>query len=165
METFWTRPFGENCSSFISSTLHWLTGLNSLISSALYQTKRIITTEDITIDLMLEIFERRKITSTILPPYMCEKIIKKENVGTFPHMKIIFIGGASIAGLSLDRFKEIFPNATFSAGYGSSEIDIITIINSMNDKPGSSGKILRNCDVKVNLIGSNNLVYNLMNIF
>ncbi len=91
--------------------------------------------------------KKRKVTMLLTPPYMLETFVKMDKGEIFEDVRQLFIGGASVIGLSYEKVRKIFPNAQFFMGYGSSEADIITF--SLSAKEGSSGKVAANIEVKV----------------
>ena len=83
----------------------------------------------------------------MIAPYVCDQFVKFDDGETFEDVKNVLIGGASVCDLDFDAIKKIFPNAKVTVGYGSSEADFLSLSDCA--KPGSSGRVVPNTEIKV----------------
>lgn len=128
---------------FCYSSLHWLSGINSLLYCTRASVTRIITTEAFSPPQCLELIERHRVTKFFASVYQLIVLAKLNEV---THRDI-----SSIRLVATSGCKVHMPNGRVAINYGLSELsDTIaaTIANLMNE---SLGELLPG--VKVKIIG------------
>lgn len=150
LNSVWADPLGKNCSCFYFSTLHWHTSICLLACSALFDIKRVISSQNSSPELIMDIIERRDITSTFIAPYMIQKILICDSKREIKCLKSILVGGATLNEKLMENLQKIFPNAVIKGIYGSTE-SIIVAVDVEGKKFGSSGTLVDNIKIKVSL--------------
>lgn len=113
----------------------------------LYGGKRIITTKEFDPKLMLEIFEKYNVTTTIANPMILPSIFDCDSK-PLPSMKFFFIGGLHVTTEMCERSKLLFPNALVCHAYATTETAVLAF-NMTNTKQESVGHLYGNVKIKV----------------
>lgn len=123
---------------FCTSSLHWITGLASLLMGTLNGSTRIITTEPFSVEMQLRIIETYKVTVALGQSYHLLEILKsglisKSDLTSLKHMAV---GGSKIPVSVVEEFTSYMPNGSVGNAYGLTELASIAAI----DFPKFSGK-------------------------
>lgn len=137
--------------SLTFSTTYWVTGFYPAITVGFpHQDVRIITRQRFSIDILVELIEKYKVSSMIMPPSQAMEIVNSEKflASDFSSLKSAFVGGSMVSSSLRQKLKETIPSVKFNVAYGMSEYGVTFPLGSENDT--SVGKILiSNAEVKI----------------
>ncbi|CAO1335168.1 unnamed protein product [Diamesa serratosioi] len=146
-------PFWQ-CSSrnrdilFNFSTIYWATGIIFQTVGTLYGSKRIITSQSFDPELMIDIVNKYKVTTTLLLPSLLSSVLQCDKIKPLPSVKVLMCGGSVVSKELCERASPYFPNGIIASVYGTSEADFVTIAFP-NVKHGSTGQVCANVKVKI----------------
>ncbi|XP_046737330.1 4-coumarate--CoA ligase 1-like [Diprion similis] len=132
----------------------WITGLLAMLLPVGNKSTRIVppTFEEYTV---CELLERLKVSYSKFSTTMINRLLKSDasNKYDLSSIKSVICGGENPLTTSRNAFAKKLPGASFKVGYGMTELGGSTSTQSNNAKPGSSpgssGRILTNCQLKV----------------
>lgn len=138
------------------STLHWTSGIIFLISGTLYGANRIITTKPFGADLLVELCNRYKITTSLIAPSLIINYLQKSSFKPIESVEVLMVGGSMIPKGLCQTIKRMFPNSEIYPGYAMTEVDIVidSFSFSLED---SIGKVSPNVHIKIIDDTGNNL--------
>lgn len=124
--------------AFNATTIYWNTGLFTLLLGTIGGTTRIITAEDFSVEMQLQIIERYKVTIVEDLSYHMVAMLKcgllpKTDLGSVKHY---FAGGYKVPLSITDEFNSYLTNGSVNTGYGLTEVGY----NVSVDFPHFSGK-------------------------
>ncbi|XP_046605089.1 4-coumarate--CoA ligase-like 5 [Neodiprion virginianus] len=88
----------------------------------------------------------------LLPKFSKDaKLLKSDALSKYDLscIKSVICGGAKLSVASRDAFAKKLPGASILAGYGMTELGAGTSVQSNSSKPGSRGRLLINCQLRV----------------
>ena len=139
---------------------YWSVSVFFLIYSTLYGFKRVITSQQISPESLINIIDRQKVTFVICSPTTGQKMMKCKNYRPLGGVKNVRVTAQKIHESAVNEIQEVFPNAKLSTAYGSTELDGIT--RSLGGLKGnSSGQVVFNYSVKVSKTEFLNLLQNI----
>lgn len=138
------------------SPLCWLSGLTFLVVGTLYGGKNVITAKPFSVGLLVELFNRYKVSTTVLVPSILQHMLMSESMKPIESVEVLMVGGSSIPKGLCQSAQRLFPNSNIFSIYGMTEVDIV--VNSFFFKRGNSvGKVLENNHIKIVDDAGNNL--------
>lgn len=137
--------------SLTFSTTYWASGFYPAITVGFpHFDVRIITRQRFSIDTLIELIEKHKVSTMVMPPSQAMEIVHSEKflASDFSSLKSVFLGGSMVSSSLRQKLKETIPSVKFSIAYGMSEYGVTLPLGSENDT--SVGKILiGNTEVKI----------------
>jgi long-subunit acyl-CoA synthetase (AMP-forming) len=132
----------------VFSTLYWLSGVIFLICGTLYGGKRVVTTKNFDPDLMIDLINRFKVTTTLLPPSGISSLLHSNNMKPLESLEVLLAGGSVVSKSLCASMKLFLPNGEIYTVYGMTESDFST--GSFNfQRYGSVGKPSPNVQLKI----------------
>lgn len=134
---------------------YWVSFYWFLITCPLYNSKMVITSTPMTIDLYMDIIEIQNATVIACIPKIASLLVKLYKHKTFSNVKVVIVAGAAFTEKIVNEIASIFPKATIHCGYGCTECDCISNTGKNGPKGSSSGYPNLNVNIKVLLFNSN----------
>jgi 4-coumarate--CoA ligase len=131
-----------------SSAIFWFSGSYQMIMGTLYSYVRIITTQSLSPESLVNLISTFKVTEIFTPPFTAIGLLQMEGLEPFPGLKSWFIGGTMIQKGLCERIKRFIPNGKVIAGYGLSEQGLVTI-DIDEARLGSLGTVSQNVCLKI----------------
>lgn len=128
---------------------YWISFFTIFIKAALYNTKAVIRTDPINIDLWMDVVERRQVTRIVIVPVIGQILLKSKNLRPLPSIKSVIVGGERFSENFLNDLTPIFPNAIIQCLYGSTEHVLLTISREDGPFGASSGYPFYNSQIKI----------------
>jgi acyl-coenzyme A synthetase/AMP-(fatty) acid ligase len=133
---------------FFPTQLYWVSGVFSMIYSCLYGAKRVITSQNMTAELYVEILEKFDVTIAFGSPAIQYPLIKGSKVGQMSKIRIMYLGGVAINEEVVKKLQILCPNGRIKGSYATTEADLIAV--SRKPQRGvSSGNVNSNYKIKV----------------
>ncbi|XP_065075003.1 probable 4-coumarate--CoA ligase 1 [Ochlerotatus camptorhynchus] len=134
------------------STLYWLSGMFTLLTSTAWGATRIITRQTYDAELTLEIIERFRVSAVVLPSSQALGVVNSPNanVKALRSLRFSFTGGSMIP-VSLKRsFEQLIPGRFLEVVYGFSEIALaVTFTREEFYRDGSVGFPVAGTEFKI----------------
>lgn len=134
----------------------------ALFSTTLRGATRVITTNNISPELVLQIFDKFRITSSYISPYTLAMILQSRLIKTvdLSLMKRLFCGGSAVPDAHRQRMNKFMSNGSINVVYGLSEVPGFLTCGVSPDPPSSVGLLGQGHSVQVrdpcgNLCGPN----------
>lgn len=133
---------------FNFSNCYWISGILFLIVGSLYKSSRIITKQDLDVEVLLYIVEKYKPTTVFSVPYMIAELLQSKNLKAMDSIKCVITGGAPVSATLSERLNKFLPNGKISIHYGYTEIS--GIITDSGGRLDTVGQLAHNIEMKVN---------------
>ncbi|GAB0092214.1 4-coumarate--CoA ligase 1 [Sergentomyia squamirostris] len=140
---------------FCFSSLYWISGVCTFLSSTILGLVRVITTETFSADLFLSIMRKYKVTHLISTPMQAAKILEHKSLApdTLSSVREYIIGGSVVPHDTCIKMKSYLANGNIYIVYGMTEIGYISRQVSSN-LTYSVGQLAP--DLKVKITDDNN---------
>ena len=129
------------------SSLFWATGFIFLVTSTLYGGRRIITTKDFAVELMIEICERFRVTTFMGVPAAGLKLVQSKKMRPLNSLEVCMLAGTVVSKHLCESIRPYLPNDCFAV-YGTSEGDILSA-SFEAQRYGSNGQLSPNVQMKI----------------
>lgn len=133
---------------FYPTSLYWISGIWSILFSALYGSKRVITTQKLTGEFFMDLVEKFKVTHVFFQPHILAMIVKSKNYRQMEKVRSVRTGGTRITAEFIEDTKILFPNAKIGTVYGCTEAGMVALTRKSH-KSWSSGPVMDRCQIKV----------------
>lgn len=137
--------------SLTFSTAYWASGFYPCVTVGFAKHDvRILTRQKFSIDILIELIEKYKVTTMVVAPSYVMEMVQSEKflASDFSSLKTIYAGGAAVSPALRRKFKQKLPNVNLIVAYGMSEYAVAVPLGGENES--SVGKILfENSEVKV----------------
>lgn len=100
--------------------------------------------------MILQIFDKYKVTTTIVAPYVLSQLLSCDETSRFLNnnvLKAMMVGGTPLSKQMYDKAKLSFPNCDFCHVYASTEGGLLSV-NLSNVKCESTGQLTSNIVMK-----------------
>ncbi|XP_070502886.1 luciferin 4-monooxygenase-like [Chironomus tepperi] len=144
----WPIKNGKTQVTFQASPIFWLSGFLMLVAGSIYRCIRVITTQTLHPEVILNILNKYSVSVYITQPYTLVALMQLENFKPIESIQCMFIGGSVISSKSCEEFKPFIPNGKLFILYGSTEENFLSFNNS-DGNFGSSGFAATNVQLKV----------------
>lgn len=133
------------------SSLYWLSGFGTLISTTIRGATRIITTESFSPELFLYIVEKYKVTVALSAPSYVAVLLQSDrlNQSSLSSIKKYLCGGSFVAKELCEELNKYLINGSIQVGYGMTEISGLLSLNDSRKHYKSVGKLAANSKVKL----------------
>ncbi|XP_055594087.1 probable 4-coumarate--CoA ligase 1 [Uranotaenia lowii] len=134
------------------SSLYWISGLGFLILATLTGATRVITRENFTSDLALELFEKYCVSLCFIQPEFLIHIFRNPRTAStdLSHLRMCPTGGALVTEDMRNCFRRFIPKAELMVCYGFSEAGRAMFHTKGNYHRGNSaGYLMSNCLAKI----------------
>ncbi|EDX06769.1 4-coumarate--CoA ligase 1 [Drosophila simulans] len=113
---------------YSASGLDWYSGLSLFFFSTVVGCTRIITTKPFSPDYFVELVEKYRINTVILPPRHMSTLIAFSGATkeAFASIRSVTYGGGFTSMTTLKRMQELCPNAFLCSGYGMTEVGAVS---------------------------------------
>ncbi|GAB0092213.1 4-coumarate--CoA ligase 1 [Sergentomyia squamirostris] len=114
----------ENGTMLGFSSLYWLSGMIHLLATTFLGIKRVITTENFTSDLSLNIIQKYKVTHLISPPVQAAKILENKSLipDSLCSVREYILGGSVVPKEIWSKLQTYLKNGCVQIVYGMSEL-------------------------------------------
>lgn len=128
---------------FIHSSLVWVTAVIALISTTLMGATRVITTDEVSPEMALQIIDKYCISMTFISLYTMSLMLKCPSIETvdLSSVKRLFCGGSVISHLQRQRMKQYLINGSIYLTYGLSEVPGYVTMGQSNESESSVGQL------------------------
>jgi acyl-coenzyme A synthetase/AMP-(fatty) acid ligase len=130
------------------SAMYWYSGFYVLVTSTLYQFKRIITEQQITSQIIIDAINKYQVTNVFTAPYAIVDLLENKNLKPFKSVRHWIVGGARVTINLVEKLRKFVPNGIIATAYGCTECGFVAI-NNENTKYGSCGRPVSNVAIKV----------------
>jgi len=144
----WPIKNGKTQITFQASPIFWLSGFYMLVAASLYRCIRVITTQTLHPEVILDILNKYKVSIYLTQPYTLVALMQLKNFKPIESIQCMLIGGSVISSKSCEQFKQFIPNGKLFILYGSTEQNFLSFNNSERNL-GSSGFVITNIQLKV----------------
>lgn len=136
---------------FCFSSLYWLSGFGTLISTTIRGTTRIITTESFSPELFLYIVQKYKVTVALSAPTYVALLLQSDRLcqSSLSSLKRYWCGGSFVAKELCEELNKYLINGSIQVAYGLTEIAGILSLNNSRKNLKSVGKLGFNSKVKL----------------
>jgi 4-coumarate--CoA ligase len=152
----WSIKSKEQEVLFNFSTLYWATGFIFLITGTLYGCKRVITTRTFAPELMIDIIDRFKVTTTLSPPSAIASLVHSSQMRPLKSLEHFMASGSIVSKSLCESMQPFIPNGAISTVYGTSEGDFLAVCFGFT-RFGSVGKPSTNVQIRLIDEEGNNL--------
>ncbi|KAH8371914.1 hypothetical protein KR093_009274 [Drosophila rubida] len=134
------------------SPLYWISGTFMLLASLLNGCKRIITHRPYTVEYLLQVVERHRVTFLFLASHQIALLSKCQTElptlrGQLRSIRVLIGAGSKVCKAVSARMYALIGNMRFVVGYGLSEIGGVS--KNVGGPLGCEGKVMRNMQVRV----------------
>ncbi|EDW02454.1 probable CoA ligase CCL7 [Drosophila grimshawi] len=134
------------------SPLYWISGTYMLLACLLNGCKRIITNRPYTVEYMLEVVSRHKVTFLFLASHQIALLSKCQNDlpkirAQLQSVQVLIGAGSKVCKAVSRRMYELIGKMRFLVGYGLSEVGGLS--KNLGGPLGSEGKVMRNVELRV----------------
>lgn len=136
---------------FCFSSLYWYTGVMFLIYGTILNCTRIITTDDYTPELLLELIATHRATKVMASPFQLISALKCSEMSSadLASIKVIMASGSKAPYDLGTQFRKHIPNGSFTVGYGMSETSGFISVNIPREDNDSVGRLAPGLQAKV----------------
>lgn len=123
----------------------------ALIATTLMGATRVITTDEITPESALQIFEKYRVSMTLISLYSMSLMLQCQNIGAvdLSSMKRLYCTGSVICHLQSQRMNKYLPNGYIYVVYGLSEASGFVSVGISGERESSVGLMLPGHRIRV----------------
>ncbi|KAL7025584.1 hypothetical protein ACKWTF_013547 [Chironomus riparius] len=144
----WSIRNGKTQITFQASPIFWLSGFYMLVAASIYRCIRVITTQTLHPEVILDILNKYKVSVFLTQPYTLVALMQLKHFKPIESMQCMFVGGSVISSKSCEEFKQFIPNGKLFILYGSTEENFLSF-NDSDKNFGSSGFVINNVQLKI----------------
>lgn len=141
----------EHFKIFFTSNMTWVTSYIAIIQSILGGTPRIITTQPLSAELILDILVQHKIKAIFTVPSMIARMVKilETESHDLSELELMLTSGTVLSDHLAESLKVYVPKLILIAAYGMTEAGGIISSIVVGIKPNSVGFLSRGVQIKV----------------
>lgn len=134
----------------IFSSLYWISGLAALFATTLRGATRLITTQPFSAELMLQMIERYKVTSTITAPSQVAMLLQCPDIHSTDLTSLVryYAAGSAVPEELCQRMNRFLP-CEMRVAYGMSEVAGMTSCTVPPRRSGSIGSLIKGIQVRI----------------
>lgn len=136
---------------FNSCSLFWISGMLTLLLGTICGAKRIITTENFSLEMHLRIIKQYKVTLFENVPYDLHLMLKNNLVSDkdLANVKHVIVSGYKYPFSVLQKFNSLLPNGNLHNVYGLTELGDVSIDFPHFSGKDSAGQLVNGLTVKI----------------
>lgn len=134
----------------ILSSLYWISGVGTLISTTMSGATRVITTQPFSAELTLQMLERYKVTTTLTAPSHVAILLQSPDIHTTDLSRLVrYYGGGSAVSEELRQRMNKFLPSEMRVAYGMSEIPGIASSTVFPTRSESVGSLITGLQARI----------------
>lgn len=143
-----SSEFEHGC-AFSFSSLYWLSGWLVLLATTIGDSIRVITVQQFSPELLVDIIKTRKLSALVTPPLQLATVLRSGNLRSDDLNSVAswMVGGGHVAEENCLRMNEYLKNGRMVIGYGCSEVAGVVSTTSANYK--SVGQLAKGVSLKI----------------
>ncbi|XP_063700488.1 probable 4-coumarate--CoA ligase 1 [Culicoides brevitarsis] len=150
-QSFRSLPMKASDTTFTFSSIYWITGMITMLSSTIEGAIRIISTQNFSPEYYFKLIEKYKVTHSFITPSMIAGMLQSKATSRvdLSSLKTCYVGGSYVLeDLRASFEKYLGKDGKVIPGYGMTELGGVITFN-LTGKPESVGVPLNETEVKI----------------